>query len=777
MKEGLTIDRDVPGEAEPRPPRRERVVELLRGVSFVLRHHNAPEEVVRSFNQQASDYLDVEEESTFIKRAKYLLAAPMAVYLSNKPPPAPDVEWTPKGSWLRWSKGRLRAFRERNTHLWFSFFQAKRSAATVSSDIVLENLEKHRAQMAKDDPLSGPEHDELIDELMTLLEPILRQLCDGITKDLASFFDDPGNERHQASLNASLEGTRKSGGQAGFLRTHIRHTELMDEGDLHSIHERRGPHLKDKELTSVSLQETRERLVEGAELADLINESIARCADGIPLLEARVEAVLEPLKVRTISKGPSVEYYLGKPVQQALHGRMRKMKPFRLIGTPFCPTMLSDLRSEWEREWLRDREDVNWCSVDYSAATDGLSARLSGEIMDRLLHKLAVRNLGLYYLLRGVLAPHKISYPPIRTKNGLVQLEEVTQKNGQLMGSILSFPVLCLANYGLFLLVKSRSLGHSNIHWVKDSVLVNGDDMLYIGSHAEWELHQQMGKRIGLEFSPGKAYIHPTYANVNSVSVHYDLRHSADKIPSHPKKVGYLNTGLIWGKHKVQGKVGTDDPLANHPISASINEILEGCYWKKEEVLKFVLNANKKDLQKETRGRNLFLPISVGGLGVNPPVGWKFHVTKEQREWAGAIWTRACTNKIRWLYVAERPLKEGLLLRPRDDRLIDPVRPATEASERLRMPKGSQKGLERALKYGLLPYYRFDSPADLEEEDPVGEVGAGNGRPKTLDDGPAEHGVPDVCKDLRAKQNAERLHGVSGGAVTPPPLSEQFTIC
>jgi hypothetical protein len=95
--------------------------------------------------------------------------------------------------------------------------------------------------------------------------------------------------------------------------------------------------------------------------------------------------------------------------------------------------------------------------------------------------------------------------------------------NGQLMGSILSFPILCLANLAVYLeTTTDYQRGWSDKRRLS-SVLINGDDMLYVAPESLWDVHKWVASQVGLELSVGKAYCHDVYANVNSQSVHFDL--------------------------------------------------------------------------------------------------------------------------------------------------------------------------------------------------------------------------------------------------------------
>jgi hypothetical protein len=165
------------------------------------------------------------------------------------------------------------------------------------------------------------------------------------------------------------------------------------------------------------------------------------------LLEAEtlhcvIQGVIEPNKVRVISKGPGHHYYLARTLQKALASALRDIPCFVLTGRTLSPTDLIDLSAS------RQPGD-EWFSIDYSAATDGLSTSLSREIFETLLSPiLTTEELRRAWL---VLGPHQFSYPCGEALDG-----PYLQRNGQLMGSPLSFPFLCLANLCLYLNVTEK---------------------------------------------------------------------------------------------------------------------------------------------------------------------------------------------------------------------------------------------------------------------------------------------------------------------------------
>lgn len=307
-----------------------------------------------------------------------------------------------------------------------------------------------------------------------------------------------------------------------------------------------------------------------------------------------------------------------------------------------------------------DADRCKWLSIDYSAATDGLSASLSQEILSTLMAGLSFKNQELTNLMLSVLAPHEVHYPKVAG----VQLDPVQQRNGQLMGSVLSFPVLCLANMGLFLTVRRRLNAWAPYRQLLKSVLINGDDMLYAGTDEEWALHTELGRRIGLEMSAGKAYLHHAYANVNSTSVNMDLRNpSAD-----PVEVKFLNVGLMVGQHKVQGKVGSDDESSTHRVSTVIDEVVRGSLpGKQADIFKLYLSMHREEIKREVGNRNLFLPKPLGGAGVSLINGIEPNVSRAQHQEALKLVRKA------GLVPIVRPLPRGFEVKEQTPKYVDPI--------------------------------------------------------------------------------------------------------
>lgn len=635
---------------------RERVTGLLRGVATVVAYHKAPESVIRSLLGQLSVFLNVESESDFLKRSKYVLASPMAAYLRNALPET-QHRIVYQGAWKRWMKSRTVAYNRRNTHLWFSFMQCKRSCLPLSEAIVHETYLKHRSQMLREDPLK--DNDEVLNIIMSRLEPMLAK----IAAKLERVSDDTLKDlEHKASQNAAWESSRAKGGQAQFLAERLYDSALgpvpsgtvrfspqvkelrrMREAQHSLVNRDRSVRASDVEIRGsgpdVVFNAITEEYVDPVLHAEWSQRLRQWALDDTNSysgrLPAMIQAVLEPLKVRVISKGPSAPYFYSKGLQRALHTIMRAMPCFRLIGRPVSPTDLMDIAVKGATHM--------WFSGDYEASTDNLSARLGAAILERLIVDLDDWDADVY---RAVLKPHTCHYPHIE---GQPDILPVDQQNGQLMGSVLSFPILCLANLGLYLsTVLTDAPTVQEIWSATDKVLINGDDILYCATEEQFELHAALGAAIGLKMSVGKTYLHSSYANVNSTSFEFDLR--SEK--STPTQINFLNTGLYFGQHKVLGeqgkeiaRVGADieDPeVADAPLSAVINAMMSGALpGREKELLSSFITQHGSELTQETKGRNLFIAKSLGGLGVTRPAGFTTTFTPLQRSIASMLYALA----------------------------------------------------------------------------------------------------------------------------------------
>lgn len=247
----------------------------------------------------------------------------------------------------------------------------------------------------------------------------------------------------------------------------------------------------------------------------------------------------EALKVRVISKGPAKAYFLLKPVQKFMHKIMRHHSTFRLIGEPVDFHSFESLK----------KVSGEWLSVDYTSATDLLNPQLSEWCVDELCKVVGLpEDLTEYFHL--ALTGHMMRLDADYTKGE----DHVYKKQqwGQLMGSIVSFPILCLINAALCRL--SYEIGHKDqfpwgVDLKKCPLLVNGDDGLLRCNLLTRKVWEQIAALGGLSPSDGKVYFHKNYLNINSTSFWFESEtNSFIHLP-------YVNMGLMTGMTRSEGLV------------------------------------------------------------------------------------------------------------------------------------------------------------------------------------------------------------------------------
>ena len=102
---------------------------------------------------------------------------------------------------------------------------------------------------------------------------------------------------------------------------------------------------------------------------------------------------------------------------------------------------------------------------------------------------------------------------------------------GQLMGSLLCFPLLCLQNYIAFRFCFGRST----------PVRINGDDIVFRSSPKRVEAWREFCSRVGLVLSPGKTLVDSRFWSLNSTF--FD-----SKPVSGPRLVPVIRSTSLWNR-------------------------------------------------------------------------------------------------------------------------------------------------------------------------------------------------------------------------------------
>jgi len=315
--------------------------------------------------------------------------------------------------------------------------------------------------------------------------------------------------------------------------------------------------------------------------------------------EANVKLVALPeaLKVRVISKGPPLTYFTLKPVQKFLLRQMRGLQAFKLVGETVTPEFLSEAFS---------RSSGMFHSLDYQSATDLLDPEISGVAVDEICDAVGMPE-DIRVLFHKALTGHLV--------------EDTPQVWGQLMGSIVSFIILCVVNLSVIRHSFEISEG-TRVSVVEIPAVVNGDDGLVRASNKFSEVWESVARVAGLIPSLGKVYTHPTYANINSTSYEYNSGEFT--------LIPYPNMGLVMGLGRSGvDKVGLDEMLNNYasPFVKSLGSrhhaLIESCPESMRlQVHELFLQHNAESLKKARVP--WYIPESLGGVGLKPLVVYDY---------------------------------------------------------------------------------------------------------------------------------------------------------
>jgi len=170
------------------------------------------------------------------------------------------------------------------------------------------------------------------------------------------------------------------------------------------------------------------------------------------------------------------------------------------------------------------------------------------------------------------------------------------------MGSILSFPILCLANLVCYWAALEEYLGF-RIKLNDLPVLINGDDILFKSNEKLYEIWQRIITSVGFKLSIGKNYIHKSILTVNSQCYHYRSG-TFTLLP-------YLNTGMLLG-------IAKTGPRGEKLCISDLFNKVTICNNPERTGNRFI-HYNLKAINFESKNGllNMFIPKIFGGLGCN----------------------------------------------------------------------------------------------------------------------------------------------------------------
>ena len=368
-----------------------------------------------------------------------------------------------------------------------------------------------------------------------------------------------------------------------------------------------------------------------------------------PLVNAK--GLAEALKARVITMGPALMTYALKPVQKWLWRRLKDHPVFRLVGEPVSELNLLDSLG-FDPLAKAGREAWGYFSGDYKDSTNNLYSWCSNAVaeeVDVIFRELPSQYRHLTVLFRRALTGHWALGEESEDEQ-----EVLHQKRGQLMGSIVSFPVLCLVNAAICRW--SLEISYKRKLNLRDCPMqINGDDCLFPASPEGRTAWYRIAQVSGMEGSVGKCYFSREFFNVNSTSYRvvepFDFTFVDEKTQQgivrkcRYKLIPYVNLGLLYGykRSEAGGKTGVDDFYTQYGSIGSKSWELKRLTpeWLWPDVYREFLNHFRDRIKPEEgrvvtqrQGAKLrkvklparlpvkvpwFVPREYGGLGLVPP--------------------------------------------------------------------------------------------------------------------------------------------------------------
>jgi len=642
-----------------------------------------------NFKEQSKLFLNTVKfpRDSFIKFVKYHTACPMASVLDQDLPPKPEGF---PGHYLIWTGSIKRVLKNylnrRNFNsltvpvclkLGMGFLQGiKRGCATVADSFLREEIRSHVKAMTT--PPTFMSYWESIDEYSGLPIRDVAMSADGsLIMDPSSYkevkvFRDPIRETFGSTCNAILRNTRKPYAPKAFEPSHNScfeksrakggaYMEIVEQLELPLV-ESEEIYAKGKIVKNLSYQipdmdvvlsTCRSRYLEKTQTMEILKEFSA-FKESIPnfdkLMDVKPKTAViplsEPLKVRVITKGEALPAYAAKSLQKSMKSYINRFPSLVLTTRPL---EVEDFRKVWAFEkkiedmYGIELQFVDHVSGDYKAATDKLNIEFTKLIFEQFLEALNIPETDRA-VYREVLYEQRLYYPAPYTRflrrSDVAHFDEtpneklfsVDQKNGQLMGSILSFPVLCIANLICYKCAldeyininrkKGESYKHVSVYDLP--CLVNGDDIYFRSNPVFYQIWLKYITTAGFILSVGKNYVHKSVFTINSQCFTYNVANDS------LYETTYLNVGLLIGQSK-SGVVGEKLPTWD-----LYNKVLKGAYNKLYTHNRFLYYHHDSIAQISKKGNyNLFLPKVLGGLGfIRPSLDVPVKITSFQRQLA-----------------------------------------------------------------------------------------------------------------------------------------------
>lgn len=323
----------------------------------------------------------------------------------------------------------------------------------------------------------------------------------------------------------------------------------------------------------------------------------------------------ESLKVRVITAGDALKAKVLHPLQKFMWRTLVRHDTFSLTGQPVDPWIIQD------RLGARLLPGQFYLSGDYSAATDNLAPWVTETIGREIAQVIGLRPEEEALFIENLVG-NKIDMADVRANMGSDVRE---QKWGQLMGSIVSFPVLCIANAAMcrwaIEIERDRKTALSN-----SGLLINGDDVVFKTTKKGHEIWKRITAYGGLESSVGKTFLSEEFAQINSVNFRrldapvrqhfYSIEKGDYTRDLWFEQTPYINLGLLFGMKRSGEKVGRDAIAdTTETLGARCRDLISAAPKELRHPLMTIFLKHHNDLLKSVKVP-WYVPEQWGGVGL-----------------------------------------------------------------------------------------------------------------------------------------------------------------
>jgi hypothetical protein len=365
----------------------------------------------------------------------------------------------------------------------------KRGAPSVEDDQVELAASDYLQQMGTRVDISGPYRERVIDAITTT------------SMEVFGWRDEVPVGPYVPSIKAGYEAPRYAGGILGSIfRKGVERGESLVGSERELIAARCVTFLNTDGQVTHEIRWYYGRIVDWKSIYEhalrVANEDVLSMAD------CQIYMIREPLKLRTITAGTPELYGAASPILKVMRKGLKRFEVFGLTRHQNNSAWLSDRMNRFPL--VADRYMSLWdrfVSGDYQQSTNDLSMEATDTVR--------------YSVFGGRLAEFVCKTLGSQTLHW-TEASEI-QRRGQLMGSPLSFPVLCVINVALARL--AYEMVHpelKGLHLDAFPMAVNGDDFVARMSTDIYALWEQLIAAVGWKLSPGKSYFLGSLAQVNS---------------------------------------------------------------------------------------------------------------------------------------------------------------------------------------------------------------------------------------------------------------------